>query len=86
MQCLLVYDIPDDRVRAKIADICLDYGLTRIQYSAFFGELGHNRQEEILQKIRRQVGRKDANVQIFPICERDLRLRRELVVNEYRLG
>ncbi len=86
MKCLLVYDIPDDRIRTKVADICLDYGLERIQYSAFLGELGHNRQEEILQKIRRRVGKKDANVQVFPICDKDLRLRRELVVNDYKLG
>jgi len=85
VQCLLIYDIPDDRVRAKVADICLDYGLERIQYSTFFGRLSHNRQEEILQKLRRQVGRAAANVQLFPICERDLRLHKELVVNDYRL-
>ena len=53
MKCLLIYDVTDDRLRAKIADICLDYGLERIQYSAFFGELSQNRQGEILQKIRR---------------------------------
>ena len=80
MICLLVYDIPNDRLRAKVADICLDYGLERIQYSAFLGELNHNRQGELLQKLRRQVGKREANVQLFPICERDIRLRREIVV------
>lgn len=80
MQCLLVYDIVDDKVRSKVADICLDYGLARIQYSSFFGALNHNRQEEILLKIRRKVGTHEANVQLFPICEKDLRLRRTLMV------
>ena len=80
MICLLVYDIPNDRLRAKVADICLDYGLERIQYSAFLGELNHNRQGELLQKLRRRVGKQEANVQLFPICERDFRLRREIVV------
>ncbi len=79
MQCLLVYDIPDDRLRTKIADICLDYGLDRIQYSAFFGELSRNRQEEIMQKIRRKMGDKEGVVHLFPICERDLRLRKEII-------
>lgn len=86
MKCLLVYDIPDDRVRLKVADICLDYGLERIQYSTFIGELNHNRQGEILLKIRRKVGKSDANVQLFPVCEKDLRLHKELVVNGYRPG
>ncbi len=82
MICLLVYDIPSDRLRAKVADICLDYGLERVQYSTFLGELNHNRQGELLQKLRRRIGKQEANVRLFPICEKDLRLRREIVVQE----
>ncbi len=80
MVSLVIYDIADDKLRAKLADICLDYGLERIQYSAFIGELSHNRQEEILQKIRRKVGNNEADVQLFPICEKDLRLRKGIRV------
>ncbi|MEW6233449.1 MAG: CRISPR-associated endonuclease Cas2 [Chloroflexota bacterium] len=79
MRCLLVYDIPEDRVRKKVGDICLDYGMERIQYSSFLGELSHNRQEEIMQKIKRKVGKNAVNVQLFPICDKDLKLRKELV-------
>ncbi len=39
MHCFLVYDIPEDRLRAKVADYCLDFGLDRVQYSAFAGAL-----------------------------------------------
>ena len=78
MKCLLIYDIPDDKVRAKVADICLDYGLQRIQYSSFLGEMNHNRQGEIL--LKRRIGNHEANVQLFPLCEKDLALRKELVV------
>lgn len=70
---LLIYDIPSDRLRGKVANACLDYGLERIQLSAFQGSLTHNRQEELLQRIRRIIGPHAANVQLFPICERDLR-------------
>lgn len=80
MTSLIIYDIPDDRIRAKVADICLDYGLERIQYSAFMGKLNHNRQEELLQKIKRKVGKKAANVQLFPICDKDLRLRKTVII------
>jgi CRISPR-associated protein Cas2 len=80
MISLVIYDIPDDRLRAKVADICLDYGLDRIQYSAFLGEMDHNRREELLQKVKRKIGKKEANVQLFPICDKDLRLRREIAV------
>ena len=79
MKCLLVYDIPNDKIRGKIADICLDYGLERIQYSAFFGEMNHNHQEEILQRIKRKLGKEAGNIQLFPICEKDLRLRKSII-------
>jgi CRISPR-associated protein Cas2 len=82
VRCLLVYDITDDKIRARVADICLDYGLARIQYSSFLGELSHNRQEEILMKIKRKVGKHAANVQVFPMCDKDVRLRRMLIVSE----
>ncbi len=80
MICLLIYDIPSDRLRNKVAEICLDYGLQRIQYSAFMGEMTRNRQGEILQKLKRRIGKTEANVQVFPLCEKDYKLRKEVVV------
>ncbi|MGQ9459443.1 MAG: CRISPR-associated endonuclease Cas2 [Anaerolineae bacterium] len=71
MHCLVVYDIPDDDIRTKVADICLDYGLERIQYSAFEGVLSRNLQEELILKIKKRVGRREGNVQLFPICQED---------------
>lgn len=69
MQTLLIYDIPDDRARTKIADVCLDYGLLRIQFSAFMGELSRTHQEELMLQIKRRLGRKPGNVQLFPLDE-----------------
>jgi len=69
MQTLLIYDIPDDRARTKVADVCLDYGLQRIQYSAFMGQLSRTHQEELLLKIKKKLGRKPGNVQLFPLDE-----------------
>jgi CRISPR-associated protein Cas2 len=65
-----------------VADICLDYGLERIQFSAFLGEITHNRREELLQRIKRQIGQKQANVQLFPICDKDMNLRKVIYVQE----
>lgn len=70
-RCLLVYDISDDRTRTRVADACLDYGLDRIQYSAFLGTLARTHQEELMLKIRRLVRRHGGNVQLFPVCARD---------------
>jgi CRISPR-associated protein Cas2 len=83
MKSVLIYDIESDRVRAKVADACLDYALVRIQYSAFFGEISANHLEELLQRIRRLVGRSAARVEIFPICDRDLRMRRTFLTARF---
>lgn len=71
---LLIYDVVSDRVRSKISDVCLDYGLSRVQQSAFVGHLNANRQAEIMQKIARVAGRSRVDVRLFSICERDERL------------
>lgn len=72
MKLFVIYDIEDDRNRAKVADMCQDYGLARIQFSTFFGELSRNRTEELGQRIKRQVGKKPAYVLLLPICDRDI--------------
>ncbi|NOK58664.1 MAG: CRISPR-associated endonuclease Cas2 [Chloroflexi bacterium AL-W] len=69
MQCLLIYDIPDDRARQKIADACLDYGLQRIQYSAFCGDLTRTKQRELFSVVRQRLGKKSGNIQLFPLNE-----------------
>ncbi|HSH82121.1 MAG TPA: CRISPR-associated endonuclease Cas2 [Herpetosiphonaceae bacterium] len=76
MQTLLIYDIPDDRARTRVADACLDYGLLRIQYSAFLGELSRTHQEELMLQIKRRLGRKAGNVQLFPLDEQTWTRRR----------
>jgi CRISPR-associated protein Cas2 len=71
MKCLLIYDIPDDATRTKIATFCLDYGLDRVQYSAFLGDLSTNHQEELLLKIRARLGKAAGRIDLFPICRSD---------------
>jgi len=80
MRCLVIYDIPKDGLRQKLADICLDYGLERIQYSSFLGELSYSRQAEILAKLKRKLGKNAGNIQVYPICDKDIKLRREIKV------
>jgi CRISPR-associated protein Cas2 len=71
MHCLLIYDIVDDKRRAKIADACLDYGLDRIQYSAFYGKISRNLQEELFQQVTDILGKKAGKIQLLPICGKD---------------
>lgn len=79
---VLIYDIEDDRLRTRAADICFDYGLERIQYSAFFGKLNRNRRQELALKLRSEIGQGSARIRIIPVCENDLK--DAWVLDQYR--
>ncbi len=70
---VLIYDIENDRLRTRASDICQDYGLQRIQYSAFFGKLNRNRRQELALKLRGEMGDEAARIRMIPICEEDLK-------------
>jgi len=79
MQIVVVYDIPSNRIRTKIANICADYGLERIQYSAFSGDLRRVHQEEMMAKMRKRLGKHAGKIQLFPCCEKDWQARLEVI-------
>src|SRR6266481_8980434 len=70
---LLIYDIENDRLRTRTSEICLNYGLARIQFSAFFGKLNRNRRQELALHLQRELEGESARVRIYPICEDDLK-------------
>jgi len=70
---VLLYDIEEDRLRARIADVCIDYGLERIQFSAFFGKLNRNRRQELALKLQNELGDESGRIRIIPVCEQDLK-------------
>jgi len=70
---VLIYDIEDDKLRTRASEICLNYGLERIQYSAFFGKLNRNRRQELSLQLRNTMGNESARIRIIPVCEDDLK-------------
>lgn len=68
---ILIYDIENDRVRTKVADACLDYGLDRIQFSAFAGHLSRNHREELMLRIENLLGDTKGNIRLIPIASKD---------------
>lgn len=80
MKTLVIYDIPEDKVRNKVFEACKDYGLEHFQYSAFFGPLSHNRRGELSQRLRRTLGTNEGKILICPVCDKDLNLRVEINV------
>jgi CRISPR-associated protein Cas2 len=68
MHLLVFYDISDDRVRTKVACACEDYGLDRIQYSAFYGRLNRTLQQELMHKLRALLGDSNGCIQLVPVA------------------
>jgi CRISPR-associated protein Cas2 len=79
----VVYDIEDDRIRVRIADACKDYGLERIQYSAFSGPLDVSRRAELFARLADTLGRDVGKVLVLAVCEKDVQAKREIVNEPY---
>ncbi|MDQ0157383.1 CRISPR-associated endonuclease Cas2 [Robertmurraya andreesenii] len=63
MKVLLIYDITEDKLRTKTANMCKDYGLFRVQYSAFFGEISKNLHGELVRRLKHLL--KDSGRSVF---------------------
>jgi len=71
MRYLVIYDISDDRLRFRVAEILKNYGLERIQKSAFIGHLTRAKLSSLVVDVRSVVV--DDNLKIFPLCDVDYR-------------
>lgn len=80
MQTYVVYDIVEDKVRKKVADVCLDYGLARIQYSAFCGDLSRDRREALAKRLAQRLGQQEGKIEIVPVCDKDFAQRSVIAV------
>jgi CRISPR-associated protein Cas2 len=72
----VVYDIQEDRTRVRIADVCKDYGLDHIQYSAFCGLLDSTRRTEMFTRLVSTLGDGVGRILVLPVCEKDVEARR----------
>ncbi len=75
----VVYDIADDRVRLRIANVCKDYGLDHIQYSVFSGPLDSTRRNEMFARLDDTLGGNEGKILMIQICEKDVAAKREIV-------
>ncbi|MFQ3537077.1 MAG: CRISPR-associated endonuclease Cas2 [Aggregatilineales bacterium] len=71
MNVLVIYDISDDRIRTKVADVCLNYGLDRIQNSAFVGMLPRSLQEELMLRVEKLLGNQTGIIQLIAVSPKD---------------
>ncbi|NPA85912.1 MAG: CRISPR-associated endonuclease Cas2 [bacterium] len=78
MLTLVVYDISDDDKRNKLAERLKDLGMERIQRSAFVGDLNPQERELLPEILRCFISSKNDRIDVFVICERDLKLHRRI--------
>ncbi len=64
---LVIYDITEDDVRLRVAKFLRSKGLTRIQKSAFIGNLTVSQRKDVENGLSNLIFGKKANVQIFPL-------------------
>lgn len=74
MKLLVIYDIGDNSLRLGTAEILKDFGLARVQYSAFAGDLNHNRRDmleiSLAALLRRHRGARSTDrIYLLPLCD-----------------
>jgi len=78
--CLVVYDVVDDRIRHRISETCLDYGLERFQMSGFWGRLSASRRKELFCRMVELLGKAPGRLLVQPVGSEDVE--RRLVLHQ----
>ena len=69
----LIYDISKNSARNKVVSKCKNYGLERIQKSAFIGLLSKNKAEMLSIELKEIVSKETDCVFMIPACEQCFR-------------
>ncbi len=69
--CLVVYDVPDDDIRTRFSEACLDYGLERFQFSAFWGNLSAPQRKELFHRLEKLLRDKPGRILVQPVGAED---------------
>jgi CRISPR-associated protein Cas2 len=67
----VVYDISKNRIRSRVAKLCKEYGLYRVQKSVFLGQMNRNQVDELGLQSKELIDLKTDSVYLFPMCEDD---------------
>ncbi len=70
MHIIVIYDITDDGLRGKISERLKDYGLERIQFSAFQGEMTRHGLNSLTVDMKKFLndGEETDSIVIFQLC------------------
>jgi CRISPR-associated protein Cas2 len=68
----VMYDIENDKARTKVAKICKQAGLYRVQFSVFLGTLDKSRKDTLQLQIEELIDEESDSVYIFPMSKNEL--------------
>ena len=69
----VLYDIENDKSRTKIAKICKQSGLYRVQFSCFLGTLDAHQKDSLTLQIEELINLELDKVYIFPMNQTELK-------------
>ncbi len=69
----VIYDIVEDKKRSRVARVCKNKGLYRVQKSAFLGTLNKNQIDELKIMCEDIIDHDVDSLYIFPMCEDDFK-------------
>ncbi|MHA1300523.1 MAG: CRISPR-associated endonuclease Cas2 [Candidatus Helarchaeota archaeon] len=85
MLTLVIYDITNDKQRTKLSNHLKRYGLKRVQYSGFLGELNSHDRIVLQEEVKRYVRGEKDSIYIVPLCERCARTCKIISTHEITL-
>jgi CRISPR-associated protein Cas2 len=68
----VLYDIEDDKARTKVAKLCKQAGLYRVQFSVFLGMLDANAKDTLELRIKDLMDEDKDSVYMFPMSKNEL--------------
>ncbi|MGF1588851.1 MAG: CRISPR-associated endonuclease Cas2 [Pleurocapsa sp.] len=68
---VIVYDIPCDKRRKKVADLLEGYG-KRVQYSVFECVLNKGQYQQLRNRLKKSINLEKDSIRIYPITKSSL--------------
>lgn len=69
----VLYDIENDKARTKIAKLCKQVGLYRVQFSCFLGTLNDHQKDTLCLQMEALIDPEKDKIYVFPMNQTELR-------------
>lgn len=78
MYTWIMYDISNDKARRKVAKLCLQLGLQRVQRSVFLGKVKKKYLREFRQEVKKLVDPKTDRLYVLRTSDQSLQRMRQI--------